>query len=499
MSKLTSPIKLDDLIQKIEDQELVLPDFQRNFVWTEDKMKSLFASVLCQMPIGSILVLDSDKNDFACKKIGAGAKTSPLTLTKGSICSYLLDGQQRITSLFAGFTTFYFTSYKNDFRAISSHDLLKMYFLKIPTYKNDSNDDIFNSKELSFNLVKRSKKNEYFSSSTVFDLIESKKVTEICDNVFLTDGRKSNEKKRFDILDTKCLEQIISFCISGKDEYYYIPIQFIESSHDEIQETYNKIVKAISILVSKDSNASDKQESWREQVKKYLSNCITILQLNCISVDNSNKARAIEIYSNLNIGGIKLDVFDLIMAKLGTVSNVNFYERLTTLINTTDVKYPIDVLPKTPISTDFDTLQNTPNFHNMTDYYQIINDKNEIERLYINVFLNTLGLYIANSKGKHFDPNVIKQDKLLELDPKEIDASINTIFKGMDRAILFFATRCGIRKIADINYKAEFAVIAFFFCYDDYFNNSKFMIFLNIGIGFQYLHGFIHLIKTSKY
>ena len=83
MSKLTSPIKLDDLIQKIEDQELVLPDFQRNFVWTEDKMKSLFASVLCQMPIGSILVLDSDKNDFACKKIGAGAKTSPLTLTKG--------------------------------------------------------------------------------------------------------------------------------------------------------------------------------------------------------------------------------------------------------------------------------------------------------------------------------------------------------------------------------------------------------------------------------
>ena len=40
-------------------------------------------------------------------------------------------------------------------------------------------------------------------------------------------------------------------------------------------------------------------------------------------------------------------------------------------------------------------------------------------------------------------------------------------------AILFFATRCGIRKIADINYKAEFAVIAFFFCYDDYFNNSK--------------------------
>ena len=48
-------MKFSEIRNLIENRKLVLPDFQRNFVWDSEKMKSLYASVLCRMPIGSKL------------------------------------------------------------------------------------------------------------------------------------------------------------------------------------------------------------------------------------------------------------------------------------------------------------------------------------------------------------------------------------------------------------------------------------------------------------
>ena len=50
---------LVEIINKIEKNQILLPDFQRDFKWKdEDQQKSLIASVLCKMPIGSILLLE---------------------------------------------------------------------------------------------------------------------------------------------------------------------------------------------------------------------------------------------------------------------------------------------------------------------------------------------------------------------------------------------------------------------------------------------------------
>lgn len=62
---------LSNLIDKIVKKEILLPDFQRKFIWKEEeKQGRLIASVLAKMPIGSILLLDSDAKDYAYKMLG---------------------------------------------------------------------------------------------------------------------------------------------------------------------------------------------------------------------------------------------------------------------------------------------------------------------------------------------------------------------------------------------------------------------------------------------
>src|SRR3712207_2568586 len=88
-------IKLKEIFSKNDENKLVLPDFQRDFVWDKEQQKNLLASFLTYLPVGSILLLDGKKDDFANKRMCFPKETC----SQKDECTYLLDGQQRITSL----------------------------------------------------------------------------------------------------------------------------------------------------------------------------------------------------------------------------------------------------------------------------------------------------------------------------------------------------------------------------------------------------------------
>ena len=76
MEKNTSNLK--DLIGKIEKKDILLPDFQRGFVWKdEEQQRKIVASVLAKMPIGSILLLKSQAGDYSSKQIGSKNSFEP--------------------------------------------------------------------------------------------------------------------------------------------------------------------------------------------------------------------------------------------------------------------------------------------------------------------------------------------------------------------------------------------------------------------------------------
>ena len=93
----TNPIDLLDLLHDCHSGALQLPDFQRSWVWDEERIKSLIASVSRAFPVGALMTLGTGGPvNFKPRTIeGApdGAKlASPQAL--------LLDGQQRMTSLY---------------------------------------------------------------------------------------------------------------------------------------------------------------------------------------------------------------------------------------------------------------------------------------------------------------------------------------------------------------------------------------------------------------
>lgn len=94
----TNPVSLQSLLKNCEDGKLQLPDFQRSWVWEEERIMSLIASVSRGFPMGALMSLKSKIDTgvvFAYRPIEGApvpAQTKPEQL--------LLDGQQRMTSLY---------------------------------------------------------------------------------------------------------------------------------------------------------------------------------------------------------------------------------------------------------------------------------------------------------------------------------------------------------------------------------------------------------------
>jgi len=61
------PVILKEIIEKIEKNEYILPNFQRGFVWSLEAQKKLIASIIVRIPIGSTLHLRGNKNSFSAR------------------------------------------------------------------------------------------------------------------------------------------------------------------------------------------------------------------------------------------------------------------------------------------------------------------------------------------------------------------------------------------------------------------------------------------------
>jgi hypothetical protein len=93
----TNPYYLNELLENCHRGILQLPDFQRSWVWDEDRIKSLIASVSRAFPVGALMSLDTGGEvNFKPRPV----EGAPPEAKQMSPHSLLLDGQQRMTSLY---------------------------------------------------------------------------------------------------------------------------------------------------------------------------------------------------------------------------------------------------------------------------------------------------------------------------------------------------------------------------------------------------------------
>jgi len=92
----SSDLRLKDVIDKIKRGKIQLPDFQRDWVWDDEHVKSLLISIAQSFPIGAIMMLETGGDvQFQARPLeNVGFDSDNPNPEK-----LILDGQQRLTSL----------------------------------------------------------------------------------------------------------------------------------------------------------------------------------------------------------------------------------------------------------------------------------------------------------------------------------------------------------------------------------------------------------------
>lgn len=95
MSFRTAEPSLKDVLDSIAKGETQLPDFQRGWVWDDNHIKSLIASLSLSYPIGAVMFLEAGGVPFK-PRLFEGVSLQPAPKPK----TLVLDGQQRLTSMY---------------------------------------------------------------------------------------------------------------------------------------------------------------------------------------------------------------------------------------------------------------------------------------------------------------------------------------------------------------------------------------------------------------
>ena len=488
-----------EIVRKIAEDKMLLPDFQRGFVWKdEEQQRKIVASVLAKMPIGSILLLKSKPDEYASKVIGMKSKNTYQCKQQGEV-EFLLDGQQRMTVLTNVFSNVIYEKCDR-FSELISPSLKRRFFLRIPKWKKCREEvDLFGVYDLNFGISDSVEPD--FLTADILQFIEIARF-------FHQGGEPYNPQQDL----STCLDD---FCLTYKDGYL-VPLYLLIAPDsakkaqimlryntitagiagkigDEIKQYFTKLTDEkkkndfIEEIFKKDKDCEkikedhsmfygkidEKQTVWQMCLKNYLDSCVKNVALNKIEVAGEQRDRAIDIYENLNRGGISLNTFDLVMARVAKVSTDYFYGRMVRYIQEAK-KYDKQVLPDHVAAIVGEKIQNGKyNASCSTGCYN--EEKNEIAGKYIDVFLDVLCLYCNNLL---FDPeeyklDYIKKKRILMLEPEEIDSNAKSVCNAIDRAMFFFQSRCGIRNIQEINYSLMIVLVAVVFLKDEWFKDKN--------------------------
>ena len=82
--------KLGTILDQIDAGSMLLPEFQRGYVWNRDQVRGLMRSLYLGYPVGALLVWETEGDAQPVRGGGSTAGQKQL----------LLDDQQRVTTLY---------------------------------------------------------------------------------------------------------------------------------------------------------------------------------------------------------------------------------------------------------------------------------------------------------------------------------------------------------------------------------------------------------------
>ena len=254
----TNDRPITDLLKAVDEGKAQLPDFQRSWVWDDDRIKALIASVVHNYPVGAAMFLTYGNENirFKYRTIEGSASEG-----KGVVPTELiLDGQQRLTSLYSALYSQnpVKTCRKND----TSKTIYRYYYIDIEKSLDPDADD----EDIIISIPETKQKTSDFGRVIDLDL---------------TTQEKEFENKMFPLNSIFDLSKVMNWQ-NGYQAFY----NFDASA----SMLFNRFVQEI--------------------VTKMMG-----YQMPVISLDKETPKEAVcRVFENVNTGGVPLTVFELVVA-----------------------------------------------------------------------------------------------------------------------------------------------------------------------------------------
>ena len=155
MAGFQTPITIKQVVDRIRMKAYLLPAFQREFVWKNTQVENLFDSLMKGYPIGSMLfwkVTDDAKNAYKFYQVleyfiqDFHIHNEPFNTNQVNDFHAVLDGQQRLTSLYLGLCgTYAYHKYRARWDNSENNFPTRILYLNITrTFPEDESDKTYN-------------------------------------------------------------------------------------------------------------------------------------------------------------------------------------------------------------------------------------------------------------------------------------------------------------------------------------------------------------------
>ncbi len=403
---------IKEYLENIYDTDLVIPNFQREYSWNKDNVKKLIGSLLFKLKIGAILTYKDKLGSIPYLFFNKEDVYSNDSIRK---VEYLIDGQQRLTSILIAFTGFYHNTSMNG-------KYKRKYFIVL-----DEDTDYFGLDTFDF-------KSPVIGEGIDYDDFVEDNIDFIdCNNDYPNVSGKLPVIP-VNMLSEKKLRVYLKLLTAAKVEY--IMRQNIDMDFNEIDEL------------------SKKAEDWTNDFMLYAKEILEI-KLEKITIKN-NIQKAIKTYQIMNKSGKPLTDLDILASHYSLKDNNQrlydvIMENFSKIVPKSELKKVdkyglVKNTEETLLSNN--TSQNLDwNFHE----YMIDSDcKKPIPNKVLDQLIKLLMYANANDDEKYL-PNTYKSSRILKLDGDSIKNVIVTVIDSMNWAASLLQIRCGLTNIVKLN------------------------------------------------
>ncbi|HMO18676.1 MAG TPA: DUF262 domain-containing protein [Oligoflexia bacterium] len=320
-----TPLKIADIVEDIESRKYLLPAIQREFVWNTSQIEKLFDSLMRGYPISSFLFWkvkqeNINKYDFyelirefheEDKKHNAKAEIG----RKEEIVA-VLDGQQRLTSLYVGLKGSY--SQKSKWKRIGSKKsypkrLLHLNLLRRPTDSDMDYDFCFLTEDEA--IAKSNNENYWFLVKDILNFNDLENVTEyLLDHVirkYDTNLEKHASKALSTLFKIVHVNPTINYYLEDHQELDKVLNIFIRINSGGTKLSYSDLLLSMATAQWQQKDAREEIVGFVDEINKIgpgfnfnkdfvLKSCLVLSNFNNIAfkADNFNKSNMMNIEDN---------------------------------------------------------------------------------------------------------------------------------------------------------------------------------------------------------